>query len=67
MIKKERRFIKKINKERLKKKLKMKEERQEQLRHLRFKYIITTKLSSKERERSRSTQNLCNSALCLCP
>ena len=45
----------------------MKEERQEQLRHLRFKYIITTKLSSKERERSRSTQNLCNSALCLCP
>ena len=28
----------------------MKEERQEQLRHLRFKYIITTKLSSK-RER----------------
>ena len=53
----------------------MTEERQKQLRHLRFKYIITTKLSSKEREkererereRSRSTQNLCNSALCLCP
>ena len=34
----------------------MKEERQEQLRHLRFKYIITTELSSKKNQRERERE-----------